>query len=54
VLETNNKELINRLYDDKKDYIEVNVEDFVNFLMKSQKNALDRWANTDEDDIKIK
>ena len=48
------EDLINRLYDDKKDYIEANVEDFVNFLTKSQKNALDRWANTDEEDNKIK
>jgi hypothetical protein len=48
------EDLINRLYDDKKDYIEENVEDFVKFLTKSQKNALDRWANTDEEDKKIK
>jgi hypothetical protein len=48
------EDLINRLYDDKKDYIEENVEDFVKFLTKSQKNALDRWANTVEEDKKIK
>jgi len=48
------EDLINRLYDDKKDYIEENVEDFVKFLTRSQKNALDRWANTDEEDNKIK
>jgi hypothetical protein len=48
------EDLINRLYDDKKDYIEENVEDFVRFLTKSQKKALDRWANTEEEDKRIK
>lgn len=48
------EDLLNRIYDDKKNYIEDNVEDFVDSLSKSQKNALERWANTDEDDKKIR
>lgn len=46
-------DLINRIYDDKKNYIEENVEDFVNSLSDSRKKALDRWANTEETDKKI-
>jgi hypothetical protein len=46
-------DLINRIYDDKKNYIEENVEDFVNSLSESRKKALDRWANTEETDKKI-
>ena len=48
------EELINRIYDDKKNYIEENIEDFIESLSISQKRALDRWIDTDEDNKKIK
>lgn len=47
------EDLINRIYDDKKTYIEENIEDFIESLSNSQKKALDRWAHTDENDKKI-
>jgi hypothetical protein len=47
-------ELINRIYDDKKNYIEDNLEDFVESLTLSQKRALERWTNADEEDKKIR
>jgi hypothetical protein len=47
-------DLIDRIYDDKKSYIEENVDDFVESLNGSQRRALDRWANTDEKDKKIR
>lgn len=46
-------ELIDRIYDDKKNYIEENLDEFVGLLSVSRKNALDRWLNTDEEDSKI-
>ena len=47
-------ELINRIYDDKKNYIEKKLEDFVESLSLSQRRALNRWVNTDEDNRKIR
>jgi hypothetical protein len=47
-------ELINKIYDDNKNYIEENLEDFIESLRPSQKRALDRWVNTDEKDRKIR
>jgi hypothetical protein len=47
-------DLINKLYMDKRNYIEENLDDFLDSLTNSQKNALDRWMNTDEDHKKIK
>jgi len=42
-------DLIDKLYNDKRNYIEENLEDFLESLTKSQINALDRWMNaTDE------
>lgn len=46
-------ELIDRIYDDKKDYIEENFDKFIDSLTVSQKNALKRWLDT-EDNAKIK
>ena len=44
------EDLINKIYDDKKNYIEENLEDFIASLSTSRKNALDRWlALADED-----
>ena len=51
---TMKNDLINKIYDDKKNYIEENLEDFLDSLTLSQKKALDRWVNTDEEDNKIK
>tara|TARA_B110000908_G_C10138511_1_gene395629 strand:- start:218 stop:904 length:687 start_codon:yes stop_codon:yes gene_type:complete len=45
--------LIDRLYEDKKNFIEENLEDFIISLSQSQINALNRWVNTDENDKKI-
>ena len=45
--------LINKIYDDKKNYIEDNLDDFVDSLSASRKKALDRWLETDDDDEKI-
>jgi hypothetical protein len=46
-------DLINKIYDDKKNYIEENIDDFVDSLTVSRKKALDRWLDTDEDDDRI-
>ena len=42
-------DLIDKLYDDKRNYIEENLEDFLESLTTSQKNALDRWMNAKDD-----
>ena len=47
-------ELIDKLYDDKKAYIEENLEDFVKTLTKSKRAALERWLETEDDHEKIK
>lgn len=54
----NKHDLVDEIYDNKKDYIEENVEEFYNTMTKSQKNALNRWLLADEHNdksiIKIK
>jgi hypothetical protein len=47
-------ELIDSIYDDKKNYIEENLDKFIESLSRSQKRALDRWLETDDNDGKIK
>jgi len=47
-------DLITRIYDDKKNYIEENLDEFIESLSISRKNALERWLNTDDNDNKIK
>jgi hypothetical protein len=47
-------DLINKIYDDKKNYIEENLDDFIESLSMSRKKALERWLATDDDDKKIK
>ena len=42
-------ELIDKMYNKKRDYIEDNMDDFYNSLMPSQINALHRWLNVDDD-----
>ena len=51
---TTKEELINQIYEDKKNYIEENFEDFINSLSQSRKRALERWLDTDDEDKKIK
>lgn len=51
---TMKEDLIDKIYDDKKNYIEENLEEFVQSLTLSQKRALERWTNTNEDDKKIR
>ncbi|VBB18079.1 hypothetical protein YASMINEVIRUS_542 [Yasminevirus sp. GU-2018] len=50
---TMKEDLINRIYEDKKNYIEENLEDFVDSLSVSRRKALERWLNTDDNDTKI-
>jgi hypothetical protein len=47
------EDLINRIYEDKKDYIDENFDEFVKSLSESSKNSLRRWLDTDENDKKI-
>ena len=47
------EDIINKIYDDKKNYIEENLDDFVKSLSSSRKNALDRWLETNDEDEKI-
>tara|TARA_B110000908_G_C9827021_1_gene259685 strand:- start:249 stop:485 length:237 start_codon:yes stop_codon:yes gene_type:complete len=51
---TRKTELIDRLYEDKRNYIEDNMEYFLETLSKSQIRALERWLNTDDVHDKIK
>ena len=46
-------ELINKIYDDKKNYIEENIDEFVASLSVSRKKALDRWLDTDDNNERI-
>jgi hypothetical protein len=46
-------ELINKIYDDKKTYIEENIDEFIDSLSVSRKKALDRWLETNDDDDSI-
>ena len=47
------EDLINKIYDDKKNYIEENLDEFVNSLSQSRKNALARWLDMDDADDRI-
>lgn len=42
-------DLIDKIYDNKRDYIEENMDEFINSLLPSQINALHRWLNVDDD-----
>lgn len=46
--------LIDKIYMDKRNYIEENLDDFLDSLTTSQRNALNRWMNTEDDHAKIK
>jgi hypothetical protein len=45
-------ELVDEIYDNKKEYIEENIEEFYDSMTKSQKNALNRWLSADENNNK--
>jgi hypothetical protein len=47
-------ELIDSIYDDKKDYIEENIDDFCDSLTGSKKTAIYDWLQMEHDDDKIK
>jgi hypothetical protein len=49
----NKKDVIQNLYEDKKDYIETYMSDYVADLTESRKKALKRWLDTPEEDAKI-
>ena len=51
---TTKDDLISKIYDDKKSYIEENLEEFIESLHPSRKRALERWLDTDDEDKKIK
>jgi hypothetical protein len=46
-------DLINKIYDDKKSYIEENIDDFVDSLSASRKKALERWLATEDNNERI-
>jgi hypothetical protein len=46
-------DLINKIYDDKKNYIEENLDEFIDSLTISRKKALERWLSTDDADDRI-
>lgn len=45
--------LINMIYDDKKNYIEENLDEFVESLSDSRQKALQRWLEIDDENEKI-
>ena len=51
---TMKEDLIQKIYDDKRSYIETNLDDFINSLTKERQKALKRWLDTDEDHPRIK
>jgi hypothetical protein len=51
---TMKEDLIQKIYDDKRSYIETNLDDFVNSLTKDRINALKRWLDTADDHPRIK
>jgi hypothetical protein len=51
---TTKEDLITKIYEDKKSFIEENLEEFIESLTLSRKRALERWLDTDDEDKKIK
>lgn len=47
-------ELIDKMYDNKRDYIEENLDEFLDSLTNSQVRALQRWMDTDDDHHYVK
>ncbi len=48
------KELVDKIYRNKKEYIEENIEEFYKSLTSKQRESLDAWLNSDDDDDKNK
>ncbi|VBB17548.1 hypothetical protein YASMINEVIRUS_10 [Yasminevirus sp. GU-2018] len=46
-------DLINTIYDDKKNYIEENMDEFIESLSLSKRQALKRWLDTDDENERI-
>lgn len=46
--------LIDKLYDDKRDFIDENLDEFLESLTPSQQRALNRWLNVDDDHHYVK
>jgi hypothetical protein len=51
---TMKEDLINKIYDDKKNYIGENLDDFIESLTISRRHALERWLELDDENEKIK
>jgi hypothetical protein len=51
---TTKEDLIDTIYEDKKNYIEENLEEFVGSLPPSGKRALDNWLAIDDDNENVK
>jgi hypothetical protein len=47
-------DLIDKMYDDKRNYIEENLDEFIDSLSNGQRNALYRWMDADEDHMYVK
>jgi hypothetical protein len=47
-------DLIDKMYDNKRNYIEENMDDFLDSLTRSQINALHRWLAVDDDHHYVK
>lgn len=47
------KDLVDDIYERKRDYIEDNLDEYFDKLTKSQKNGLHRWLSTDDDHQRI-
>jgi hypothetical protein len=50
---TTKEDLINKIYDDKKNYIEENMDEYIGSMSISRKRALERWLETDDTDDRI-
>jgi hypothetical protein len=48
------KELIDKIYENKRDYIDENLDDFINSLSPSRRAALNRWLTIDDEHDKVK
>ena len=46
---TTKNDLIDKIYNNKRDYIENNMDEFYESLRKSQQKSLQRWLDTDDE-----
>lgn len=51
---TMKESLIDKIYEHKRNYIEANIDDYLNSLRQSDIRSLNRWLDTEDDDFKIK